>query len=69
MDPMITAREVAEYLGLRENWVYDHAIAGDIPSYKIGGSRRFRLSEVDEWLRLRRQPTRETVSIRATQIV
>jgi excisionase family DNA binding protein len=47
---MLTAREVADYLGLRENWVYDHAMTGELPSYKIGGSRRFRRSEVERWL-------------------
>ena len=59
METMLTARQVAEYLGLRENWVYDRAIVGDLPSYKLGGSRRFRRSEVEAWLGDRRQPTRE----------
>jgi excisionase family DNA binding protein len=59
VETMLTARQVAEYLGLRENWVYDRAIVGDLPSYKLGGSRRFRRSEVDAWLSERRQPTHE----------
>jgi excisionase family DNA binding protein len=60
METMLTARQVAEYLGLRENWVYDRAIVGDLPSYKLGGSRRFRRSEVEAWLCERRQQTHES---------
>jgi excisionase family DNA binding protein len=56
LEALLTARQVAEYLGLRENWVYDRAIAGDLPSYKLGGSRRFRSSEIEAWLRDRREP-------------
>ena len=41
MESMMTARQVAELLGVHENWVYDQAVSGGLPSYKIGGSRRF----------------------------
>ena len=41
MESMLTAREVAELLGVHENWVYDQAANGELPSYKIGGTRRF----------------------------
>jgi excisionase family DNA binding protein len=65
MERMLTAREIADSLGVRENWVYDHAITGDIPSYKIGGCRRFQRSEVEDWLSARRQPRREVAAARA----
>lgn len=65
MERMLTAREIADSLGVRENWVYDHAITGDIPSYKIGGCRRFQRSEVEDWLAARRQPRREVAAARA----
>ena len=54
---MMTAREVADFLGLHENWVYDRAVAGDLPSYKIGGTRRFRQAEIEDWLAAQRQPS------------
>ena len=38
MESMMTARQVAELLGVHENWVYDHAASGELPSYKIGGA-------------------------------
>ena len=41
MESMMTARQVAELLGVHENWVYDQAASGELPSYKIGGTRRF----------------------------
>ena len=41
MESMMTARQVAELLGVHENWVYDRAATGELPSYKIGGTRRF----------------------------
>ncbi|MGH3038369.1 MAG: helix-turn-helix domain-containing protein [Gaiellaceae bacterium] len=56
---MMTARQVAELLGVHENWVYDQAAAGVLPSYKIGGTRRFLREEVLRWIAERRQPQRE----------
>ncbi len=40
MESMMTARQVAELLGVHENWVYDQAANGSLPSYKLGGTRR-----------------------------
>jgi excisionase family DNA binding protein len=59
-EPMMTARQVAELLGVHENWVYDQAVAGVLPSYKIGGSRRFQADELRGWIAEHRQPVRET---------
>ncbi len=55
MEPMLTAREVADFLGVHENWVYDRAASGELPSYKIGATRRFRQAELEDWLSTRRQ--------------
>src|SRR5438093_13112519 len=59
MESMLTARQVAELLGVHENWVYDHAASGDLPSYKIGGSRRFDPEELRDWIEQQRQNGRE----------
>src|SRR5262245_13198448 len=56
MESMMSARQVAELLGVHENWVYDQAVAGDLPSYKIGGARRFDPAEVRGWIVEHRQP-------------
>lgn len=43
------AEELAEYLGICRASVYNLLDRG-LPSIKIGRSRRFRLTDVDEWL-------------------
>ncbi len=50
MESMMTVRQVAELLGVHENWVYDHAASGQLPSYKIGGTRRFDPDELRGWI-------------------
>ena len=59
VEPMMTARQVAEVLGVHENWVYDQAVGGDLPSYKIGGARRFQPDEVRGWIAEHREAQRE----------
>lgn len=59
MESMLTARQVAELLGVHENWVYDHAASGDLPSYKIGGTRRFEQNELGQWVEEHRENGRE----------
>jgi excisionase family DNA binding protein len=56
MESMMTARQVAELLGVHENWVYDQAANGELPSYKIGGTRRFDRDEVRGWIAQHREP-------------
>ena len=46
----MTAKTLAEMLQLSEEQVYRLAAAGTIPSYKIGGARRFRESDIEAWL-------------------
>ena len=55
MESMMSARQVAELLGVHENWVYDQAARGDLPSYKLGGTRRFDPGEVQQWIAAHRQ--------------
>jgi excisionase family DNA binding protein len=72
MESMMTARQVAELLGVHENWVYDQAASGELPSYKIGGARRFDAEELRTWIaehraaerrrQARGQTIRETVT-------
>jgi excisionase family DNA binding protein len=48
MEPYVSAGLVAVILGLNPFTVYKMAQRGQIPSYKFGRSRRFRLSEVEK---------------------
>ena len=58
MESMMTVRQVAELLGVHENWVYDQAASGELPSYKIGGTRRFDREELRSWIAEQREPER-----------
>ena len=59
MESMMTVRHVAELLGVHENWVYDQAASGELPSYKIGGTRRFDPEELRGWIAEHREADRE----------
>ena len=51
---LLTARELAELLGLSAGTILDWHEAGRIPSFRLGarkgGPVRFRLSEIEAWL-------------------
>ncbi len=49
-DRLLTARELAEYLGLSTATVLDWFEAGRLPGFKLGRVVRFRAREVDAWL-------------------
>ena len=50
-DDIITIKEVAEYLKLKEKTAYGLALKGEIPGFKVGGSWRFRKSEIERWIK------------------
>jgi excisionase family DNA binding protein len=52
---IMTIKEVSEYLKLAEKTAYRLAAQGKIPGFKIGGSWRFRRSEIDAWIKEQRQ--------------
>ena len=41
---------VAELVGRTEQWVQAQAKVGAVPSYRLGGHLRFRMSEVVAWI-------------------
>jgi excisionase family DNA binding protein len=55
---LLSARELADHLGVTPSWVLRHWQAGELPGYRLGMTShpvRFRLSEVEAWLATRRQ--------------
>lgn len=48
---VMTIKEVSEYLKLNEKTAYRLASEGKIPGFKVGGSWRFRKSEIDRWIK------------------
>lgn len=47
---IMTLREVAKYLRLTEKTTYRYALEGTVPGFKVGGSWRFRKSDIDAWI-------------------
>lgn len=50
-DEIITIKEVAEYLKIKEKTAYALAAKGEIPGFKVGGAWRFRKGEIDKWIK------------------
>ena len=51
-DEIMTIREVADFLRLTEKTAYRFALEGKIPGFKVGGTWRFRKSDIDEWIEM-----------------
>ena len=48
---IMTIDEVASYLKLKLKTAYHLAARGDIPGFKVGGSWRFRMTEIEKWIK------------------
>lgn len=64
--PLWTARDVADYLKVSRSWVYWHAEAGNLPSVKIGGHRRFFPDEIEAYVRGSDMPPRTVIPLPGT---
>lgn len=49
-DEILTLKEVAEYLKLTEKTAYRLAAEGKLPGFKVGGSWRFKRTDLDTWI-------------------
>jgi len=52
-DEILTIEEVAAYLKAGRRTVYRLAAKGQIPAFKLGGTWRFRRTELDQWIAAR----------------
>ncbi len=43
--------ETARYLGIKQDTLYKWIIRKDIPAHKVGRLWKFKLKEVDEWIK------------------
>lgn len=53
MEHLLTVKEAAHYLNLKEVTIYRLAQGGKVPAVKVGGSWRFKKELLDEWFRRR----------------
>lgn len=51
---IMTIREISSYLKLAEKTTYRLVAEGEIPGFKVGGSWRFRKSDIDKWINKQR---------------
>jgi excisionase family DNA binding protein len=49
-DEILTIEEVAAYLNAGRRTVYCLVASGQIPAFKLGGTWRFRRTELDSWI-------------------
>ena len=47
---ILTIKQVAEYLKVTERTIYRLAAAKKIPAFKVGGTWRFRTTDIDGWI-------------------
>jgi excisionase family DNA binding protein len=57
MDKFFNVEELSQFLRVKKSTVYDWTHKGLIPFYKIHKLVRFRESEINEWLKTKRQKT------------
>ena len=50
-DEILTLKEVAKYLKLAEKTAYRLAAEGKLPGFKVGGSWRFKQSNIEAWIK------------------
>lgn len=51
-EPWVTAEQVAHHLGVVKDTVYRWREKKGLPAHQIGRLWKFKLSEVDEWVRV-----------------
>jgi len=52
---LITAQDVAELLSMKVSWVRQRVHRDEIPYYKIGNLVRFDVSDIQVWLKGKRE--------------
>jgi len=58
-EPLVTARQVADLLGVTTSWVYEQSRRGRIPTVTLGRYRRYRLRAIEAWLESLEAPDRD----------
>ncbi|MBJ7555457.1 methylation-associated defense system helix-turn-helix domain-containing protein MAD1 [Marinomonas spartinae] len=49
-EEILTLKEVATYLKLAEKTAYKLAAEGKLPGFKVGGSWRFKQTDIERWI-------------------
>ena len=49
-DPILTIKDVADYLQVNERTIYRLAASSELPGFKVGNSWRFKQSELEQYI-------------------
>lgn len=52
-DPILTIKDVANYLKVNERTIYRLAASGELPGFKVGNSWRFKQNELEQYIAAR----------------
>jgi excisionase family DNA binding protein len=63
-DALLSVKEVADYLQLKESTVYTWAQQDKIPAIKVGRRWQFRRSDLEAWLAEHAQSVEDNISER-----
>jgi predicted DNA-binding transcriptional regulator AlpA len=55
---LVGVKDLSRRYGPPTSWWYSRAEAGEVPSFKLGKYRLFRLSEIEKWLEQQRSGAR-----------
>ena len=50
-EPWCSVQETADYLGIKQDTLYKWIQRKDIPAHKVGRLWKFKLSEIDNWVK------------------
>jgi predicted DNA-binding transcriptional regulator AlpA len=59
-DRLVDVNELARIYGPPASWWYSKAESGEVPSFKLGKYRRFKLVDVEAWLDAQRKGPRSS---------
>jgi excisionase family DNA binding protein len=63
MEPLLTIDELSRLLKIKKSTIYHWTSAGFVPHIKVGRFVRFRVSEIEQWLRERKRVGRKTMAV------
>ena len=61
-ESLLDVKGLAQYLGVKPQWVYERVAQREVPFLKVGKFPRFRKSEIDQWLDTLKSPAMSSLS-------
>lgn len=64
-DPILTIKDVADYLKVNERTIYRLAASAELPGFKVGNSWRFKQSELEQYIAAQHNRARVNETIKS----